>query len=106
MVRVTFISHKGDAQTVNIDAGYSLMEGAKANDVADVAALCGGNAQCGTCLVYVDAEWQDKAGAASDIEQDLIHTLGEKEPSVRLSCQIRIVDALDGLVVRTPDRLY
>ena len=69
------------------------------------SAQCGGGAcACATCHVYVDAAWQPKTGTAEPMEEDMLDFAADVRPNSRLSCQIRVRDELDGLVVRVPER--
>jgi 2Fe-2S ferredoxin len=101
-VKITVISHDGTARTFETAPAGSLMEAAKAHDVPGIDAVCGGNCYCGTCRVHVAQEWLPKLRSADSFEQELIAAAGDAEPNARLSCQIPLVDALDGLVVHTP----
>jgi len=65
----------------------------------NIKAECGGAAACATCHVYVDAQWFDQLPAPSDDEEDLLFSTIDKQPNSRLSCQILLSDALDGLKV-------
>lgn len=103
MVRVTFISHTGDSQVIDAAPGLSLMEAAKAGDIAGIEAVCGGNCYCGTCRVHVDPDWQERVGPASAFETPVIESTGDTAQGIRCSCQITLSDALDGLVVRLPE---
>ena len=102
MVSVTFIAHDGVAQSVELTSGQSLMEGAKAGGIDGIEAVCGGNAYCGTCRVYVDPAWQDRVPGKTDMEDPVLEIAGDEDPATRLSCQIMVTEALDGLVVRLP----
>lgn len=102
MVAITFISAAGDAQTIEASEGQSLMENAVANGIDAIEAICGGNAYCGTCRVYVEPEWRAILGEATEIELPMIEVTGDTNPGVRLSCQIAVAPELAGLVVRTP----
>jgi 2Fe-2S ferredoxin len=102
MVRVTYITFDGKEQTVDVEAGYSLMEGAVKNSVIGIDADCGGNCYCGTCKVFVTPAWREKLGGQNNFEEQLLDSIGETEPTVRLSCQIKVTEAMDGLVVRLP----
>ncbi len=104
MVRITFVSHDGTARTLDAATGTSLMEAAKAHDVPGIEAVCGGNCYCGTCLVHVPEEWLARLKPADDLEIEMIATVGDSDASARLSCQIALVDALDGLIVHTPEK--
>ncbi len=78
------------------------MEGAKQNGVPEIEAACGGVCSCASCHVYVDPAWLDKFAPMSKIENSLLSLLEERQPNSRLSCQLRMTDELDGLIVRTP----
>ena len=84
--------------------GLSVMEGAIKNNVPGIDADCGGACACATCHVYVDEAWRDKTGRAPRPWRSRCSTSPRSvEPNCRLSCQIRVSDALDGLVVRMPE---
>jgi ferredoxin, 2Fe-2S len=65
----------------------------------NIKAECGGALSCATCHVYVDAAWMDAVGAPSDEEEDMLDSVGDVRSNSRLSCQILMSDALDGLKV-------
>lgn len=104
MVSVTYITFDGREQSIDAQEGLSLMENAIANGVEGIEAVCGGNAYCGTCRVYVDPAWQDKVNEKTDLEDPMLESVGEEDPAARLSCQIAVTDKLDGLVVRLPEK--
>jgi 2Fe-2S ferredoxin len=103
MVAITFIAADGGARTIDADEGLSLMENAVGQGIEGVVAICGGNAYCGTCRVYPEPGWREVLGDATEIELPMIETAGDTTPGVRLSCQIAVTAALDGLVVRMPE---
>lgn len=103
MLRLTFIAHDGWTSTIEARTGLSVMENAVANGIEGIVAVCGGNAYCGTCRVYVAPEWQARTGAQTDIEGPMLETVGDGDPALRLSCQIPFTDDLDGLIVRLPE---
>jgi 2Fe-2S ferredoxin len=103
MAKVTWITHDGREQVADARAGLSLMENAIANGIDGIEAVCGGNAYCGTCRVYPEPEWRDALGARNELEGPMLEDVGEDNPAARLSCQIEVSDALDGLVVRLPE---
>ena len=78
------------------------METALRNGVASIVAECGGSCSCATCLVHVDAAWFEVTGGPSDEEAYQLDAAFDVRPTSRLSCQITVTEALDGLVVRTP----
>lgn len=104
MTKVTFIDHSGTARTIEADNGATMMETALRNDVPGIVGECGGACACATCHVYVDEAWRAATGEPSPMEEDMLDFAFDVRPNSRLSCQIRISDALEGLVVTTPER--
>ncbi len=102
-MKITFVSYDGTAHSFEAAPGRSLMEAATAQGVSGIDAVCGGNGYCGTCRVHVEPDWLAKLRPADDLERELIDAAGDSAPNARLSCQIPLVDALDGLVVHTPE---
>ncbi len=104
MPKITYISHTGEAQTIDVPVGWTVMEGAVQNNIDGIVAECGGGCACATCHVYVDEAWADKFEPAASMEQDMLEcTASEATDRSRLSCQIRVTDECDGLVVHLPD---
>ncbi len=108
MARVTYIEHDGTSHTVEVAAGESVMRGALEHDVPGIIAECGGGLACATCHCYVDEAWADRAGTpTSQDERDMLEmTASQVRPTSRLSCQIEVTEALDGLVVHLPEAQY
>ena len=104
MTKVTFIDHGGTARTVEAENGSTLMETAIRNAIPGIEAECGGALSCATCHVYVEEDWRAVVGEPAPMEEDMLDFGYDVRENSRLSCQIRITDALDGLVVRTPER--
>jgi ferredoxin, 2Fe-2S len=104
MASITFTDSKGSVRTVDAEAGATVMEAAIRHNVPEIVAECGGACACATCHVYVDEAWLPKVGKPSGMEEDMLDFAYDVKPNSRLSCQIKIVDALDGLKVTTPDR--
>ncbi len=103
MPNVTFIDHEGVERTVAAENGQSLMEAARNNDIPGIDADCGGVCACATCHVYVDKDFLGKLNALTDSEEPMLEFVDDMKSNSRLSCQIEITDALDGLRVRTPE---
>ncbi len=103
MAKITYIEHGGTEHSVDVRNGLSVMEGAIKNNVPGIDADCGGACACATCHVYVDDAWREKTGSASAMEESMLDFAQNVEPNSRLSCQIRVTDALDGLIVRLPE---
>jgi 2Fe-2S ferredoxin len=104
MAKITYIDSAGTARTVEADIGATVMETAIKNGIPGIEAECGGACACSTCHVYVDAVWQEKTGEPAPMEEDMLDFAFDVRPNSRLSCQIKVTDALDGLVVTTPER--
>ena len=103
MPKVTYIEHDGREHAVEVKSGLSVMEGAIRNNVPGIDADCGGACACATCHVYVDAAWTSKTGERSDMEESMLDFAENVTDASRLSCQIKVTDALEGLVVRLPE---
>jgi ferredoxin, 2Fe-2S len=107
MAKIKFIEHNGTEHEVEADNGLSVMQAAVNNGIPGIVAECGGACSCATCHVQIDAEWYAKVEAPSDMENEMLEfAMGFGENASRLSCQIKISDELDGLVVRTPESQY
>ena len=104
MARITYIEHNGTAHTIELLTGESVMRGAVDNEVPGIDADCGGACACATCHVYVQEKWREIVGGPSPMEEDRLDFGYDVRPSSRLSCQIKVTDALDGLVVTVPER--
>lgn len=105
MTRITFIHPDNRSEQVDAEDGASIMLAALTHGVDGIVAECGGNAVCATCHVYVDEAWLPKLDAVSDDEDALLDgTASERLPNSRLACQIKVSPALEGLVLRVPER--
>ncbi len=105
MTKITFIDRKNRPRSIDADNNSSVMRAAVHHGVRGIAAECGGNAICATCHVYVDEVWLAKLGPVGEDEDTLLDsTAAVRLPNSRLSCQIRVTPALDGLTLRLPDR--
>ena len=102
MPKITFIENDGTVHTVEAELGATVMETAQRNGVTSIVAECGGSCTCATCLVHVDEKWSEIVGKPSPEEEDMLDFAFEVKPTSRLSCQIKVTEALDGLVVHTP----
>ena len=103
MPKITYIENNGVEHVIDVKTGLSVMEGAVKNNIPGIDADCGGACACATCHVYVDAAWVEKTGAKSAMEESMLDFAEGVEPNSRLSCQIKVTDDLDGLVVRMPE---
>jgi len=99
MPKLVVINRAGEEKTVEASAGLSVMEAIRDNGFDELLALCGGCCSCATCHVHVDPAWVDKLGPMSEDENDLLDSTDHRDQTSRLSCQIEMSDALDGLKV-------
>jgi 2Fe-2S ferredoxin len=108
MPKITFVAFDGEATDVDAPAGENVMRVALYNGIDGIVGECGGGLSCATCHCYVDDEWMDKVGPpASEVEAELLESAGASvKPTSRLSCQVEMTDALDGLVVHLPETQY
>ncbi len=106
MAKITFIEHDGTRHEVDAQNGMSVMEAAVKNMVPGIDADCGGACACATCHVYVEPEWQEQSGKRSEMEEDMLDFAFDVRDNSRLSCQIKVSDALDGLTVRVPEKQF
>jgi 2Fe-2S ferredoxin len=104
MAKITFIGTDGTRYEVEAENGSTVMENAIRNGVPGIEAECGGACACATCHVYVDEEWRAVTGVAEPMEEDMLDFAFDLRPNSRLSCQIKVTDALDGLVITVPER--
>ena len=105
MPKVTYIEVNGTAHEIEVPVGMSVMRGAVSNGVPGIDADCGGECACATCHVYIDPAWEAQVGRPEpdSLEESMLSFAAVTEPNSRLSCQITVTEALDGLVVRMPE---
>lgn len=105
MAKITYIEANGTPHVIDVPNGLTVMEGARDNDVPGIEADCGGACACSTCHVYVAPDWVDRLPARDEMEADMLDFAWQPDPvRSRLTCQIRVTDALEGLVVQIPER--
>lgn len=104
MAKITYIEFSGAEHALDIAPGTSVMQGAVGNGVRGIIGDCGGACSCATCHVYVDPVWLDKVGEVSAMEEAMLEEVCDTQPNSRLSCQIKMTDELDGLIVRLPEK--
>ena len=104
MAKITYIEHGGTEHVVDVANGLTVMEGARDNGIPGIEADCGGACACSTCHVYVDPAWVEKLPTKDAMEEDMLDFAYEPNPDrSRLTCQLKVTDALDGMVVRLPE---
>ena len=104
MTKIVYVEPDGERIETEGENGATVMETAILNGVPGIVAECGGACSCATCHVYVDEAWADIVGGPSAMEEDMLDFAYDVRPTSRLSCQIKVRDALDGLLVRVPAR--
>jgi ferredoxin, 2Fe-2S len=105
MAKITYVEFSGKEHVVEVANGMTVMEGARDNGIDGIEADCGGACACSTCHVYVDEAWVDKLPPKQAMEEDMLDFAYEPDPvRSRLTCQIKVTDALDGLRVNMPER--
>jgi ferredoxin, 2Fe-2S len=104
MTKLTIVAFDGTRFDLNADDGSTVMENAVRNSVPGIEAECGGACACATCHVYVDESWVEAVGGPEAMEEDMLDFAFDVRPNSRLSCQIKVTKALDGLVVHVPER--
>jgi len=106
MAKIKFVAHDGTITDIEAGPGTTLMKTAVNNGITGIVAECGGAMSCATCHVYFDPEWSEKLDAPQPMEQEMLEFVIDPRPTSRLSCQIKITDALDGIVVHLPESQY
>jgi len=102
---VTYVSPSGISRKIEVPAGMSVMQAALNHKVDGILGECGGNCMCATCHVYVDLSFMNRIPPAKDNEKFMLSIAAEgPETNSRLSCQIKMTEALDGIVVRLPGK--
>ena len=104
MPKITYIAPDGATHQVDAAVGTTVMENAIKNLVPGIEAECGGACACATCHVYVEESWFVKTGGPDPMEEDMLDFAYELRPTSRLSCQIKVTEELNGLVVTVPER--
>lgn len=106
MPLIKYVEHNGTESLVRVSIGQSVMQGAVDNMIDGITGECGGSCSCATCHCYVHEDWTEKVGGPNDIEEGILECAAEPKSNSRLSCQIKVTDELDGLVVLLPKSQY
>lgn len=103
MPNIIFIEPDGTRKSVNAQIGQSIMEVAVQNGVNGIDADCGGACSCATCHGYIDEKWRDRIESADSVELEMLDFAYMRAVGSRLTCQIKVVDDMDGLLIRLPE---
>lgn len=105
MAKITYVEYGGKEHVVDVTNGMTVMEGARDNGIPGIEADCGGACACSTCHVYVDDAWVEKLTPKDPMEEDMLDFAYQPDAiKSRLTCQIKVTDALDGLRVQMPEK--
>lgn len=105
MPRITYVAHDGQTTSLEEAAGVSLMQAAQNAGLSGIVAECGGSMMCATCHVYVREPWVAKLVPINATEHEMLTmTVADRKPNSRLSCQIVLSSALDGITVDLPEK--
>ena len=99
MPKLIVVNRSGEEQQIEADAGLSVMEVIRDNGFDELLALCGGCCSCATCHVYIDPAFADALPPMSEDENDLLDSSDHRNETSRLSCQVQVTGALEGLRV-------
>lgn len=98
MPKVRFIERDGSEKVIDVPVGESILEAARMHGIK-ISGPCGGAMACGLCCVSLDEQSFVKLPKASEAEEDLLDMVPNCSKTSRLSCQVRMTDELDGMVV-------
>ena len=105
MPKITYVAHDGTTKTVEEKIGVSVMQAAQNAGIGGIVAECGGSMMCATCHVYVREPWAAKLSKPDATENEMLTmTVSERRATSRLSCQIMLSAALDGITVEIPEK--
>lgn len=104
MTLITFISPDKTKNTIPAESGVTLMEVAVDHDVPGIDADCGGGCACATCHILIPDAFRAIVSPLEEDEQYLLDFLDNRQKNSRLSCQIKVTDELDGMIVTVPEQ--
>ena len=107
MPKIVFIQPDGTRHVVEAAVGRSVMQ--VAVDHLPAGAIngdCGGCCSCATCHAYVAPEWDATLPPRQEDEEMMLEGVPEPRATSRLTCQIEITDALDGICFEVPASQY
>ncbi len=102
MTTINFVEANGTVHATDAEFGFSVMEAAIWKSIPSIEAVCGGSIACGTCLVHVEPAWLDRLPDPSPAECELLAGHEDARPNSRLSCQMKIAEALEGIILHLP----
>src|SRR5437899_12951966 len=104
MPKVVYVSPAGVAREIDVPAGTTVMAAALKNGIDGIVAECGGVCMCSTCHVFVDEQFFERLPPAQDTEEAVLEISAvERLATSSLSCQIKVTEYVDCLIVPLPD---
>ncbi len=104
MVKITFVQPDGTRREVMGEPGSSVMQTALEQGIDGISAECNGSAACATCHAYFETERLGRLDPMQEHEDDMLDfAASERRAESRLSCQVKVSEALDGAVIVLPD---
>jgi len=102
MVQLKFISADGSERDLDVPEGRSVMQVAVDSGIEGIGGDCGGNLSCATCHAYIQAEWRERLGPSTPQELMMLDGALDVTDDSRLTCQIPVTEAVNGLIIRLP----
>lgn len=106
MTTIIYVEHSGKEHTIDVENGKTVMQGAVESFVDGIIGECGGCCSCATCHVIVSDKWFEKVGGPNETEIGMLEAVPEPQLTSRLSCQIKVTDELEGLIVQMPEEQF
>lgn len=106
MITLHFVLADGTRRSLQAKEGEVVMQVARRNGIEGILAECGGVCSCATCHVHIDAAWVDKLPAKAADEVDILEFAEGVDETSRLSCQLKVTGAMDGVVINVPESQY
>ncbi|KHK90447.1 hypothetical protein LK12_16590 [Novosphingobium malaysiense] len=104
-IHLTFVDAAGGHHVISgVSPGRTLMEAGRENGISGILVDCGGACACATCHVHVEPEWLAELGGPNDLESSMLDLEEALQDNSRLSCQVPLTEAMDGLIVWVPRR--
>jgi 2Fe-2S ferredoxin len=103
MPKVNYKDSENVRHTIDVENGFTLMEGAFNQQLPGMVAECGGAAACGTCHSYISEEWLSRLPPVEDLEDSMLYMVEDRRENSRLCCQIHMTDELDGIEIQIAD---
>lgn len=106
MTTLIFVEANGTRHEVQAAVGANVMQVAVDNQIDAIIGECGGILSCATCHCYVEAGRQSELPEASDFEKEMLEGALDVKDNSRLSCQLIVTEAMEGMVFDLPEKQY